>query len=54
MDMSFDEALKRFVQADARELPKPKAAKRRKKAAKHSSRVIPEEMGQDQTDQQDH
>jgi hypothetical protein len=34
LDMSFDEALKRFVQTDPRELPNPKKAKKKKRASK--------------------
>jgi hypothetical protein len=38
LEMSFDEALKRFVQTDPRELAKPKKATKKKRASKRRSR----------------
>jgi hypothetical protein len=47
LDMSFDEALKRAVQTDPRELPKPevKASSKRKKATKKRSVARPAPQG---------
>jgi hypothetical protein len=43
LDMSFDEALKRFVQTDPREFPapKPKKAKRKKRPPQARSKNAP-------------
>jgi hypothetical protein len=43
LDMSFDEALKRFAQTDPRELdpPKPKRSKRKKRASTRT-RALPQ------------
>jgi hypothetical protein len=47
LDMSLDEALKRFAQTDPSELPKPKVtvAAKRKKATKKRSVVRPVPQG---------